>query len=259
MKNAGVTNLLFQLDFLLVGNLSIINIDISYTLSIYIIRFNLHLPSFLSIVQIGRLNFVYLVMNTFSFCFFCHVKKDNVEPQKENCDMITLNMPAPDISINTHTFSIKHLQTHQTLHTRPQQGEHFVPTSPSYEINYVLRGTTTCWIPNEWVTLNQGDLLLIPPFHLDHTKKQPHFEALQPDLCEQIHINFAAAFIENDLSRSSLPLLEDTKKPSIVHFNLNEQMAIEELFFKILNETNTSEIGRIDMIRVLLIALLIHI
>lgn len=198
-------------------------------------------------------------MNTFSFCFFCHVKKDNVESQKENCDMITLNMPAPDISINTHTFSIKHLQTHQTLHTRPQQGEHFVPTSPSYEINYVLRGTTTCWIPNEAVTLKQGDLLLIPPFHLNHTKKQPHFEAPQPDLCEQIHINFAAAFIENDLSRSSLPLLEDTKKPSIVHFNLNEQMAIEELFFKILNETNTSEIGRIDMIRVLLIALLIHI
>lgn len=173
--------------------------------------------------------------------------------------MITLNMPLSDVSIDSHTFSIKYLQTHQALETKPKQGQHFVPTSPSYEISYVLRRTTTCWLHNEAVTLNQGDLLLIPPFHLDHTNKQSLFEDNQSELCEQIHINFDASFIGMELARSSLPLLEDTKKPSVVHFNLNEQMVVEELFFKILNETNISQTGSIDMIRVLLIELLIHI
>lgn len=178
--------------------------------------------------------------------------------------MITLNMPLPDVSIDTHAFSIKHLQTLQTIHTKPQQGEHFIPTSPSYEINYVLRGTTTCWLHNDVVKLNQGDLLLIPFFCLNHTKKQslfkdPQFEDPQPELCEQIHISFNAPFIDIELARSSLPLLEDTKKPSVVHLNINEQMAVEELFFKILNETETSQAGSMDMIRALLIELLIHI
>ncbi|MBP1906163.1 AraC-like DNA-binding protein [Paenibacillus turicensis] len=181
--------------------------------------------------------------------------------------MITLNMPLPDVSIDTHTFSIRHLQNHQsfqTIHTKPQQGEYSVPTSPSYEISYVLRGLTTCWIPNEAVILNQGDLLLVPSFHLNHTKKQslfenPQFKDLQPELCEQIHLTFDATFIDIELARSSLPLLEDTKKPSVVHLNINEQMAVEELFFKILFETTTSQAGSMDMIRALLIELLIHI
>jgi AraC-like DNA-binding protein len=173
--------------------------------------------------------------------------------------MTILNMPYPDISIDTHAFAIKHLQTPKILHTKPQQGAHCTPTSPSYEINYVLRGTTICGLHNEIVTLNKGDMLLIPSFHLNHTKNQSHFEKPQPELCEQIHINFDASFIDMELARSSLPLLEDTKKPSLVHFNLNEQMAVEELLLKIIIETNTTQAGSIDMIRVLLIELLIHI
>jgi AraC-like DNA-binding protein len=173
--------------------------------------------------------------------------------------MTTLNMPVPDVLIDPQYFSIKHLQTPLALNTKSQQRQHFVPTSPSYEISYVLRGTTTCWLHNEVLTLNQGDLLLIPHVHLNHTKRHYFFEDPQPELCEQIHINFDAFFIDMELARSSLPLLEDTKKPSVVHFNLNEQMAVEELFFKILTETNISQAGSIDMIRVLLIELLIHI
>lgn len=157
------------------------------------------------------------------------------------------NLSEHKFSLDEQAFSIQYKITPPCKAMRSSHAHTF------YEIFYVLSGEKTYWINDQFINISQGSLLFIPPYQTHRTIGSQEFS------CEQVLINFAADFLENELARSSLTLLNATKKPPIVHFRVNEQAVIEELLYKMIHEARSSQAGNIEIVRSLMIELLIRI